>query len=209
MPKRVDHDERRQQIAEAVWRIAVERGLAAASLREVAAEAGISMRLVQYYFDTKQRMLRFALELAGQRFGDQIEQRIRATGPSREPREVARGHLLGLLPLDAESRTLAVISHAFFNAAMVDERIASVVRWYPPIIENAIAEQIRAARPEVDAMHEAEILTSVVRGLIGSVLIGERTPQQAVALVDRQLDNVFAGQRSTPASASPGAPEVD
>ncbi|MFH8634025.1 TetR family transcriptional regulator [Streptomyces lydicus] len=38
---------RRRQIAEALWRIAAERGLHEASLREVAAEAGVSLRAVQ------------------------------------------------------------------------------------------------------------------------------------------------------------------
>ncbi|MFI0466598.1 TetR/AcrR family transcriptional regulator [Saccharopolyspora sp. 5N102] len=207
MPKRVDHDERRRQIAEAVWRIAAGRGLAAASLREVAAEAGISMRLVQYYFETKERMLLFAQELAGERFAEQIVQRIRAAGGRDQPRAVVRGHLLGMLPLDAESRAMAMVSHAFFNAALVDEQLAAASNWYPPIFENAVAEQIRLVRPETDAAHDAAVLTLVVRGLIGSVLIGERTPEQAVALVDRQLDLVFAAPPSVPGEADPGEQE--
>ncbi|WP_249124521.1 TetR family transcriptional regulator C-terminal domain-containing protein [Saccharopolyspora erythraea] len=65
---------------------------------------------------------------------------------------------------------------------------------YSPIIEEAVTEQVRAVDPDADAEQEAGILTSLVRGLIGSVLIGERTPQQAVELVDRQLDRVFGDE---------------
>jgi DNA-binding transcriptional regulator YbjK len=46
----VDHDVRKRQITDAVVRITVKGGLASATFREVAAEAGVSVRLVQYYF---------------------------------------------------------------------------------------------------------------------------------------------------------------
>ena len=47
MPKRVDHDVRRRQITDAVCRITVRGGVGAATFREVAAEAGVSVRLVE------------------------------------------------------------------------------------------------------------------------------------------------------------------
>ena len=50
MPRRVDHEARRRQITDAVVRLTVKGGLPAATFREVAAEAGVSVRLVQYYF---------------------------------------------------------------------------------------------------------------------------------------------------------------
>jgi hypothetical protein len=39
MPRQVDHDLRRRQIAEAVWRLAARGGLENVTLRQVAAEA--------------------------------------------------------------------------------------------------------------------------------------------------------------------------
>ena len=48
MPRRVDHVERRAHITAALLRIAATRGLQAVTMREVAAEAGLSLRLVQY-----------------------------------------------------------------------------------------------------------------------------------------------------------------
>ncbi len=57
MPKRVDHRERRREITDAVIRITLKGGLTAATFHEVAAEAGVSVRLVQYYFGTKDELL--------------------------------------------------------------------------------------------------------------------------------------------------------
>ena len=61
MPKRVDPEERRQAIAEAVYQVIGERGWKAVTLRDVASTAGISMGQVQHYFTTKTDMLMFAL----------------------------------------------------------------------------------------------------------------------------------------------------
>ena len=57
MPRTVDHDERRSTILEAFVTLAVREGLHAVSMRSVASEAGISLRLVQYYFKTKSGLM--------------------------------------------------------------------------------------------------------------------------------------------------------
>jgi hypothetical protein len=45
--------------------------------------------------------------------------------------------------------------------------------------------------PEIDPDLEAVLLLAVADGLQGSVLLGQRTPESAVALVDHQLGRVF------------------
>lgn len=80
MPKRVDHEQRRRQIGEALLRIASSRGLQAASMREVAVEAGVSLRLVQYYFHSKQELLLGALGYLGEQLSARVTDRIRSLG---------------------------------------------------------------------------------------------------------------------------------
>lgn len=82
MPKRVDHAERRTDIAKALIRVAGRRGLHAVGMRDVAAEAGVSLRLVQYYFQTKEKLLLFGLEQLAERFGERVSARVRAAGGS-------------------------------------------------------------------------------------------------------------------------------
>lgn len=43
MPKQIDHEKRRKQIAEATWRVILERGMEGASARNIAKEAGLSL----------------------------------------------------------------------------------------------------------------------------------------------------------------------
>src|SRR5277367_1475943 len=79
MPKRVDHEERRRQIADALLRAAAARGLHATGMREVAAEAGVSLRLVQYYFGTKEELLLAAMQYLAVQFSDRALARIQQT----------------------------------------------------------------------------------------------------------------------------------
>jgi len=74
MPKQVDHEARRQRIADAVCRLAARRGLEGVSLRHVAVEAGVSMGQIQHYFTTKDEMLLFALRT----MSDRVERRLGA-----------------------------------------------------------------------------------------------------------------------------------
>lgn len=83
MPKRVDHAQRRTEIAEALIRVAGRRGLAAAGMRDVAAEADVSLRLVQYYFETKEKLLFFGLQLLAERFAERVAARVAAAGTAR------------------------------------------------------------------------------------------------------------------------------
>ena len=64
MPKIVDHEQRRTEIAEALWRVVARQGLEGATIRAVAAEAGWSRGIVEHYFDNKEELLAFSCRLA-------------------------------------------------------------------------------------------------------------------------------------------------
>src|ERR1700749_4442926 len=112
MPKRVDHEDRGRQIADALLRTAAARGLHATGMREVAAEAGVSLRLVQYYFGTKEELLLAAMQHLAARVSDRAMARIRQSrqgdGPAR-PRDIIGPILAEGLPADDERRTFTVL----------------------------------------------------------------------------------------------------
>ena len=91
VPKRVDHEERRRQIADALLRTAATRGLHATGMREVAAEAGVSLRLVQYYFGTKEELMLVAMQHLAAQFAER-GRRGSATQRDRKPGTPARRH---------------------------------------------------------------------------------------------------------------------
>lgn len=187
MPKRVDHEERRRLIAGAVRRIAADRGLEAVSLGEVAAAAGISKGLVQHYFPTRDAMLRYATGT----LRDQVEDRIGVPATLRDV-------VVALLPLDEAGRTEALVANAFLVRALKDEEIADRFRTGHAQLTEALAAMVAAAQsdgtlaPDLDPAREADLLLAVVGGLGDAVLLGHRTPEEAVALVDHHLSRLAA-----------------
>jgi AcrR family transcriptional regulator len=121
VPKRVDHEERRRQIADALLRTAAKRGLHATGMREVAAEAGVSLRLVQYYFGTKEELMLFAMQQLAAQFGTramaQINQIKQAHDPV-SPRDVIAAILTQALPADDERRTFTMLNAAYFALSL-------------------------------------------------------------------------------------------
>src|SRR5450755_1515746 len=104
MPRRVDHDERRREIVEALWRITVKGGLPAASFRQVAAEAGVSVSLVQYYFGTKADLLDAANRAIGEDMGARIMRRVSKLGADADPKQLVHAVVDAFLPADRRSR---------------------------------------------------------------------------------------------------------
>ncbi|MGB3635817.1 MAG: TetR family transcriptional regulator, partial [Rubrobacteraceae bacterium] len=67
MPKIVDHEERRRELAEAVWRVILRDGVEGVSVRNVAAEAGWSTGALRHYVGTKEDLLASATQLLDER----------------------------------------------------------------------------------------------------------------------------------------------
>ncbi|MFW0181045.1 TetR/AcrR family transcriptional regulator [Rothia sp. CCM 9417] len=66
MPKLIDHEARNRVIAQALWKLLNERGVSAVTVRNVAAEAGISMGSLRHSFNNRVELLTFAFDLIGQ-----------------------------------------------------------------------------------------------------------------------------------------------
>jgi AcrR family transcriptional regulator len=74
MPKDVDHDQRREEILEAVVRVVARDGLEKATVRVIAAETGWSTGVLQHYFSDKDEMMVSALRLMYERIAARGEQ---------------------------------------------------------------------------------------------------------------------------------------
>ena len=197
VPKRVDHQQRRREIAEALFRIAAGQGLQAVTLRAVAAEAGISMNLVQYYFPAKEDMLAFGwrriVELSGERAAGAIGRALE-TG---DERAVVRAYLAGVLPSDERSRMLCAVQIAYFAVDVTRGAQDPAQEALLPHLVRGLADQIRSAQArgrvaaERDADLEADALATMAAGLVTGILVRAYTPEQAEKLVEYRLDQVF------------------
>ncbi|WP_051755674.1 TetR/AcrR family transcriptional regulator [Kitasatospora purpeofusca] len=212
MTARVDHEERRRQIAEALLRIADTQGLQSASMRAVAAEAGVSLRLVQYYFETKQGLLLDALTRLAAQLQARMEKWIGEAGSPPTPRGTVTAILSCILPTDPESRRIARTYAAYYTLVLNDpEVLEKHGARQPELLEGFLAKRIAAAQEagEVDPGKDPGIaaagLLAMVNGLGSSVLGGQRTGEAATAILARHLDELFR----TPGETARALPSVD
>ncbi len=202
VPKRVDHDGRRRQIADALLRTAARRGLHAAGMREVAAEAGVSLRLVQYYFGTKEELMLAAMQRLAAQFAERAMARIGQAGSPANPRDIIAAILTEGLPADDERRAFTVLYTAYFALSLTEPALAIA-----PLVKNSgavidvVAAQLRAAQAAGDAPAcldpdtEAVSLLAMSAGLGTSVLSGQSSPTQAQAVIDYHLHRLFPASR--------------
>lgn len=211
MPKKVDHEARRQEISEALWRIAGSRGLDGTSLRDVAAEAGISLGRLQHYFPTRDEMLLFALQHINRLAADRIRERIAALAKEPTPREVLRACLSGMLPLDEKSRVGLLVGAAYYARAVHDEALRAEAKNGIPPLRTFFADQLRLAAdrgelpPERATEGEAMLLISMTEGLATYVLLGVHGPEAALRLLDLHLENLFGAERAVGGGAERAA----
>jgi TetR/AcrR family transcriptional repressor of bet genes len=198
MPKKVDHAQRRREITGALARITVKGGLEAATFRQVAAEAGVSVNLVQYYFGTKAGLLLAAQHHVAERVGTRFRAARLAVGEDAAPRETIRATLAVFLPRDAESRESTLLFVAFYVASLTNPALhRPEARDVPDRLHGFLAEQIRRAQAAgevadgIDPDHEATMLALLVAGLGQSILGGIHTADTAADLVDYSLARLF------------------
>ncbi|MFE2721659.1 TetR/AcrR family transcriptional regulator [Kitasatospora sp. NPDC059327] len=203
MPKLVDHEERRAHIIEALLRVAADGGLHAVTMRSVATGAGVSVRLVQYYFDTKEQLLLAALTHLAVRMGERVRDRVREAGSSTDPRDVVEAVLLEAVPTDRESRTFHLVYTEYAVLSVTDPALAGQpFLAAPDEMEAFLVDRLAAAQragdadPHLDARREAVVLLSVSAGLGLSVLLGQRTARDAVEVLRYHLGRIFPGGRA-------------
>ena len=195
MPKQVDHEQRRADIAAAAGQIVTARGIQGLSFRELADEAGVSVSLVQYYFGTKDQLLVDVLDIRSARLGAIILRRLDDLGPSAGPFARLRAIAESFLPTDATSRQAMLLYLGFAGAALTDPalRRAESFRNGENLVAVMTGELEAAAatgslEPGVDPPTAALALLSLVLGLATGVLLEQTSPERAVEVLEAHLD---------------------
>ncbi|QII05240.1 TetR family transcriptional regulator [Rhodococcoides fascians A25f] len=122
MPKIVDHEARRSEIVAAVWRVIERAGMNGATVRSVAAEAGVSPGSLRYYFSDQGELVLFAAEAMTQRIVHRLEAHpTEGDGLARAVRVLEE-----MLPLDENRRVEASVWLEAIARARFDDRLAAL-----------------------------------------------------------------------------------
>lgn len=209
MPKVVDHEGRRRELAEAVWRVVLRDGVEGVSVRSVAAEAGWSAGALRHYFGTKEGLLAAATRLVVERVIERFRERYEGS-----PREAVRAVLCEVLPLDEERRMEGKVWLAFAARSLVDEKIAEEhemlfdgTRELCSRIAHQMAEGGWLA-DGLDPDEEAARLHALVDGLAVHGLIGRLDNDAMLAVLDGHLAKIIRDTETPPPEAKPGGGAV-
>ncbi|MEE2033918.1 TetR/AcrR family transcriptional regulator [Rhodococcus chondri] len=182
MPKLIDRDQRQQEIAEAVWRVIQRDGVGAVSVRDVAAEAGLSTGSLRHVFASKTELLAYSMRLVQERVLARVEAHLAVA----DPWERALAILDEFLPLDERRR-----SEMEVNLALIAEGPA-----HPMLTEIGLDAQ-RKLRTGC-----TRILAGLAReGLIASTCDLDAEAMRLHALIDGAAMHVLLGDTDTPQTA--------
>jgi AcrR family transcriptional regulator len=182
MPKIVDVDERRAALTDAAARLIAGGGIEAATLRDVAAEAGMTTGALTHYFADKRELLLHT-------FQSSLHHR-RSTRGDREPADPSGAlmtSLEGALPLDPERTRHWMVTIAFCSQAAGDAVMAATQRDAYREFRDHIADlAVRAGlAAKTSASHTAEQLIAVADGIAIQAIFDPASwpaPRQLTAL---------------------------
>ncbi|MFK0250883.1 TetR/AcrR family transcriptional regulator [Amycolatopsis azurea] len=198
MPKIVDPEARRLEIAEAVFRVIQRDGLAQASLRSVADEAGLAIGSVRHYFRGHDELIVFAMRA----LGDRLEARLLghlpdlldpATPRSRR-QEITEALLSELLPLTDQTRAETDVWLAFSAAAKnrpdLAEEAARMYEGVRALVRRVLdgANEAGGLLDDLDLAVETERLAALLDGLALST--GRTSPELMRTVLQRHLETL-------------------
>jgi AcrR family transcriptional regulator len=160
MPKIVDIDQRRMELAAAAARVIARAGIDGASMREIATEAGWTTGTLVHYFANKHELLDFTLRAS-------IEQRSarRSERSELSPADALRASLESALPTDEDTRVHWIVTVALAGAAASDARLATTQRDLYRGYRSYLIDLLTAMTGVDDAATEAERLIGLVDGI--------------------------------------------
>lgn len=130
LARKVSRDERRQQLIEATMRVLARNGYSQTTLSNVAAEAGVSHGLVNFHFESKEKLLTATLMFMAAEYRQNWQSAVKAAG-------------------DAPAEKLAALLEADFNDTVwTQERSACWCSFWGEVQSRPIYQQECAANDD-------------------------------------------------------------
>ena len=162
MPRVVNVDERRAELTDAAARLIALAGIEAATLRDVAREAGMTTGALTHYFADKRELLMHTFQASLQH-----RRSSRADREPDDPLGALMASLQGALPLDHDRKRHWMVTIAFCAQAAGDAEMAAAQRDAYREFRSHIADLARRAGLTTgrSAVRTAEQLIAVADGI--------------------------------------------
>lgn len=176
-------DDRRQALVRAAFNEIAERGFEGLRTREVAAEVGVNIATLHYYFPTKEALIRGVVQLSMERFRSTL-------APHGSAEEQLRNHLRAVRRLLREEPKLGAVMAELALRAARDPNLAKIMEetagyWYR-MVRGLLRRAVRDGylRPDLDSDDVAAIVITTLTSMTLPAVAGQGRADQAL----RQLE---------------------
>ena len=177
--ERVPQPDRRRLILDSAIGVIARTGVRGLRVEVVAAEAGVAVSLIYYYFGSRKGLVRATLDHANERAADVAPSGVRATL---------------LAELDEAARETSAVWGEIQASAVFDPDLREQVREATDAWVALVTTAIEAEAPQVrDTRMAAERLTALVDGLSSRWLAGALDRDRARELLEAAIAAELAG----------------
>ncbi len=186
-----DHEARRRDVSEAVWRVLTAQGFGGLTMRAVAAELGATTGLLTHYFPSKRDLVGYALDLLERRTDSRPR---RAAG---EGLSALRAVLFDVLPLTSEDAASNRIWVSSWDTALAEPSLSADYAGKYARSRDKLRDLVAAAQKlgELPAGDPARIAAGAQAFILGLVVQALFDPaafpaNRQIELLDDYLDTV-------------------
>jgi AcrR family transcriptional regulator len=170
----------------AAYRQLAERGFEGLRTREVAADVGVNIATLHYYFPTKESLIRAVLDHAMNRFRTTLE-------PQGSPSDQLRNYLRAVRSLLVEEPELGAVMAELALRSVRDERIGSILNEMYDLWHRTLRGLLRRAvregglRPELDSDAVAALIVSTLTSMTLPVMADPARGDRALRQLEQWL----------------------
>jgi AcrR family transcriptional regulator len=186
MPKKVDHDARREELVLAAWRVIAANGIDEVTIRDIARESGYSSGVLAHYFKNKDDLLAHALRLSHTR----IRKRYDAEVETPKAADALRAILIDNLPMDEQRELETRIEMSFWARALRNEELHEIQQEESETLRALLRELVEKAKKDkaIAKKHDREAILELLGAMIDGIslhalLYPDRLPPKRQAAV--------------------------
>jgi len=162
VPRPVDHDERRRQIARAALKLLSSKGPEGLSMRAVARELGGSLTVVTHYYSTRRELL---LDLPQQLAQDWSEDLSELEAQAATPRARLRTLLAWLLPLDRDGLQEEMARFSLLVAS-TDADSSEALAGFDDYVRELLRQHVTGLVPDDAVESSVELFRAFTNGIV-------------------------------------------
>src|SRR5882672_1484697 len=179
-------ERRREELVRAAFNQIAEHGFEGLRTRDVAAEVGVNIATLHYYFPTKESLIRGVVEYAMARFRSTL-------APHGSPADQLRNYLRAVRKLLAEEPALGSVMGELAVRSARDKSIAAIMTemygvWHVTtrgLLRRAVKEG--NLRPELDSDGVAALIVATLTAMTLPTMTGAPRTDQALRQLERWL----------------------